>query len=428
MTSSHISRIFLAATLIAFSRFAPACPSGHPEACPDDNCAPIPKDNLHSTQEENWQKYANNPVFLGVEGEWDAGPTCFVVRHFPWGYMMIYSAGGNFGSGFGLATSEDGITWERHPNNPIMVPDSGVVVWGPELLHDGERYHLWYVSSGMDQSGISHATSDDAVHWTQSENNPVIDHGGCHAVIWDGEQYRIFIQHASGRQHGFELQVSADGESWETRGFTFRSGSVGNWDEITAAPSVAYYENQLHLWYTGADTVGNRRGEIAIGHAASDNWGDSFKIPEVRTDLRALRPTEQWEGRGLYSSGIDFDGDSVKVWYAATGANGGFGFASRAVNAVAPRTDDRAVERALWSISPNPAAGGAVKINYLGRLSAPAIVRLYDAGGRMAYQKVFGANEPMRVDPAALGLPVGEYIVQIVVGSKVVHQRLAVVK
>ena len=182
------------------------CPSGkilNPEGF-------APGDQSPRTCEDGWVKYEGNPVFnKGTAGEWDeGGVTCFVVRHFPWGYMMWYSCAAAFDNGFGLATSDDGVNWSRNPNNPVMVPDSGVAVWGPEVLHDGERYRMWYVCNTTGASGIYYAWSDDGVSWTQSEHNPVIDHGGCDAVIWDGRQYRMFLQHSTRGQHGFELLVS----------------------------------------------------------------------------------------------------------------------------------------------------------------------------------------------------------------------------
>ncbi|MFH0766042.1 MAG: T9SS type A sorting domain-containing protein [Calditrichota bacterium] len=406
-----------------------ACPLGKPDCgeAKTDVWQPDP-DAVRQMAEEGWVKYEGNPVFLsGEEGQWDAeGVTCFLARHFPWGYMLWYSAGGVW-SGFGLAQSEDGIHWTRHEANPVMVPDSGVTVWGPEVIHDGERYHMWFVSRGMGMDGISHCTSPDGVNWVQSENNPVLDHGGCNAVIWDGERYRMFLQHSSGRQHGFELLLSDDGENWESRGFTFLSGSVGSWDEITAAPAAAYYEGQLHFWYTGADTVGNRRGEIAIGHAVSDDWGERFTLYRDRTQYRILRPTEVWEGRGLYSSGVDYDGENIYIWYAATGPNGGFGYAARPVeNKVHPTIEvDKALN--LWSVSPNPAAG-SVRLNYLGQLDAPVSVRLFDLSGRQLNEQAFAANQPIRLDPGRLGLPAGQYLISINAGGKELFKRLAVVR
>ncbi len=413
-----------------------SCPNGQVGDPNDDRFVPS-KEAIQELANNDWVKYEGNPVFLKGEGEdWDAaGITCFVVRHFPHAYMMWYSVSAEWFRGFGLAQSRDGISWVRHGEGGVMVPDSSVTVWGPEVLYDGELYRMWYVSRGLDgaMDGISYCTSRDGVEWTQCENNPVIDHGGCTAVIWDEEheQFRMFLQGSTqlGREtrSSFELLTSPDGESWESQGHPFITGPVGSWDEITAAPSIAKYENQLHLWYTGADTTGNRRGEIAIGHVVSDDWGDSFENDNRdRTVYRELRPTEEWEGRGLYSSGVDYDGENVYIWYAATGPDGGFGYASRAVNSVRQRTEIRNTMN-LWTVSPNPSAG-AVKINYLGTMDAAVTVTLFDLKGRKLFDRKFAANQPIRLNPGELNLPMGQYLLGVNAAGKQIHKQMVLVK
>lgn len=371
--------------------------------------------------DDEWDRYDGNPVFVkGNRRQWDAaGITCFVVKHFPWSYMMWYTTE----SKFGLATSRDGIDWVRR-DSPVFVPDSGVTIWGPEVLHDGDIYHMWYVSRGPDMDGICHATSEDGVEWTKSGNNPVVSSGGCHAVIWDGEQYRMFIQ-----AQGFRLAYSDDGDEWtdwDDQEVVFESGRRGDWDEIMAAPSVAYYEDQLHLWYTGADTIGNARGEIAIGHSTSDDWGETWNVPDDRDDMREIRPIEEWT-RNIYSSGIDYDGENVYVWYAGTGGTGGFGYAWRPVNAVAPETELKTTMPSLWTVSPNPTSG-QVRINYLGTLDFPVTVNLIDLNGRKVFNQSFSAYQPIRIDPGNHALPIGQYTLHISSDKKDVFKNLVLVK
>ncbi len=424
--SAKILHFNLRAILAVMVSCGICCPKGK-GSCKTSEESFVPSEEAkRELDEDGWVKYRGNPVFLKGEGRvWDMfGVTCFLVRHFPWGYMMYYSVSGQW-TGFGLAESEDGITWTRHENNPVMVPDDSVTVWGPEVLHDGEVYHMWYVSRGPGMNGISHCTSEDGAQWTQSENNPVIDHGGCNSVIWDGERYRMHLQ----VNEGFELLFSDDGEEWELQGRAFNSGTVGNWDEITAAPSTAYYEGQFHLWYTGADTVGNQRGEIAIGHVVSDDWGESFEINEEnREEHRVLRPTEVWEGRGLYSSGIDFDGENIYVWYAATGPDGGFGYATRPVeNSVESRAVADQDELSMWTVSPNPTTG-PVCINYLGTMDVAVSVWVYDLLGREVINREFGPNQPVVLNPSMLNLSAGQYFIKINARGKEINKRMVLVK
>ena len=410
-----------------------SCPEGKLTTDCDVEFVP-PKEAINQLAENGWEKYEGNPVFTKSVASWDsAGVTCFVVRHFPWAYMMYYTgSGAGHHTGYGLATSEDGIHWERYGDGPVIEPDSGYALWGPEVIHNGEQYMMWYVARAPGEnegSQIYHCTSEDGIDWVHSENNPVIDHGGCNAVIWDTEheQYRMFLQSQTrvGRESrsAFQLLTSDDGEAWEAQGFPFLAGTVGSWDEITAAPSIAYYENQLHLWYTGADTQGNRRGEIAIGHVVSDDWGESFLINDQRRAIhRELRPTVEWEGRGIYSSGVDYDGENIYIWYAAQG----FGYASRPVNTVRSMTEIRSGVN-LWSVSPNPASG-PVKINYLGTMDAPVTVSLFDLNGRRLIRREFSPNQPIRFDPAMLGLPIGQYLLKIDARGNEIHKRMVVLR
>ena len=49
----------------------------------------------------------------------------------------------------GIARSKDGILgWERHPQNPIIAPDSSgwdaEACYKPYAIYDGEKWLLWY--------------------------------------------------------------------------------------------------------------------------------------------------------------------------------------------------------------------------------------------------------------------------------------------
>ena len=224
---------------------------------------------------------------------------------------------------------------------------------------------------------------------------------------------------------GFTMETSDDGENWEDHGTVFEQGGENDFDEVIAGPSVAYFEDQLHLFYSAADTVGNQRGEIAAGHATSDDWGESWNMHEDRSEHRILRPTEEWEGYGVYSAGVDFDGEDIFIWYASAGGNG-FGFAKRPVNSVRPRSEIRNTLN-LWTVSPNP-TDGPVKINYLGTMDAAVTVGLYDLSGRRLLFREFAANQPIRIDPSSANLPVGQYLLRINARGKQIHKQMVVVK
>jgi predicted GH43/DUF377 family glycosyl hydrolase len=79
----------------------------------------------------------------------------------------------------GLATSQDGIHWERFSDQPVLVPDAPweqSAVMCPHVLWDEGLglYRLWYSGGEIyEPDAIGYATSPDGVHWTKHPGNPV---------------------------------------------------------------------------------------------------------------------------------------------------------------------------------------------------------------------------------------------------------------
>lgn len=163
-----------------------------------------------STDGINWTKHMSNPVLrVGSEGSWDAKWVGSSTVLFDGTIYKMWYEGVNAQHDFriGYATSTDGITWTKHPNNPIFsvgqpgnFDDTWVHV--PHVIFDGAMYHMWY--SGFDGSidRIGCATSPDGINWTKHPNNPVLDKGsagsweasevGIPRVIFDGTNYKMW--------------------------------------------------------------------------------------------------------------------------------------------------------------------------------------------------------------------------------------------
>jgi predicted GH43/DUF377 family glycosyl hydrolase len=130
----------------------------------------------------NWTKYAGNPVLTpGPAGAWDADTVCEPrVIHTGNQYVMFYTHCAA-SHGIGLATSNDGKTWTKYAGNPVLTVgpsgawDSLQVSWG-EVYYDGQRFLMWYPGHDNSANGFSLgvATSTDGKSWTRSPNNPVM--------------------------------------------------------------------------------------------------------------------------------------------------------------------------------------------------------------------------------------------------------------
>jgi len=140
-----------------------------------------------------WTKYSGNPIFTPASaGSWDDG---FVYR------PMVFSTGSSYtmyyvgtskanasASGFGIATSSDGIHWTR----------SGVMALPPQSNWDAYRqritsilkveggYLMAYSGWGTGATApakIGLATSTDGLTWTPYPDNPVI--AGIASSTWE---------------------------------------------------------------------------------------------------------------------------------------------------------------------------------------------------------------------------------------------------
>ena len=118
---------------------------------------------LGPNKASGWEDDVNRPVVLKEGGK----------------YRMWYTGQAKGKSWIGYATSEDGKTWERASDKPVLSPEQPwekVAVMCPHVLFDEKQklYRMWY--SGGEQyepNAIGYATSEDGLKWTKHEKNPV---------------------------------------------------------------------------------------------------------------------------------------------------------------------------------------------------------------------------------------------------------------
>lgn len=272
-----------------------------------DYLAPNPKTAVlyaESADGLSWTVQDTPAMTAGADpGDWDFDrmETPSVVKvpsNPPERRYVMYYTGGNFEAvaspfpGYpwyqiGVAFSADGRSFERLPASESPYAGSptpfekidGLVWYGSDAfpnmanLHDGlvadpevvivdGVWHLFASSFAVDQDyspiafGISHATSNDGIHWVSGPDNPVMG-GQQPSVIWDGSRFEVFYNGESDAEkaklpsafnvighisHGY----STDGTAGETF-ITSDPSHVFSWDE-----SFSY---ERYAWLTGADVV-----------------------------------------------------------------------------------------------------------------------------------------------------------------------------
>lgn len=325
---------------------------------------------------EHWYPYVKNPVLRPSES------TAFdhawiysadVIRSGST-YMMYYCAinegGGNIA--IGLATSSDGITWQKYSGNPILEHGSpgsweAEFVDYPRVLFDGETYHMWYTGNNGSVNQVGYASSEDGFNWTKYAGNPVLSPSA--SGRWDGESvavtgvtrhdsllYMVFmgseVLPADWTRYG--LAVSTDGITW-TREVTnplLGIGSQGQWDDRQLGGGcLRFVDGKFALWYSassydtpaweiglatsipGPASVGLRPGAIPEGFALGQSYPNPFN-PRVTVEFSVPREefvtitvfdglgrevatlVEERTGPGRYS--VAWDATNVasgKYWY-----------------------------------------------------------------------------------------------------------------
>src|SRR5262249_9797399 len=102
------------------------------------------------------------------------------------------------------ATSTDGLSWTRHPDNPIFRADSARQwerhkVTACQVVRHGDWYEMFYIGfRDVDHAQIGLARSRDGISgWKRHPANPIIRPG---AGKWDADAtYKPFALHLDGR-------------------------------------------------------------------------------------------------------------------------------------------------------------------------------------------------------------------------------------
>jgi hypothetical protein len=194
------------------------------------------------------------PVLVPSEGSdgFDLGSIA-VVRatdtFFMWYSLWPDEFGGRSTSELFLATSQDGMQWTDHGR--VLKTTEPVLAVQPSALHDGEKFHLWFVDdpkvsagrtselTNTDDAGpfLRHLTSVDGRAWNEvaSFGLAAVESRATHvSVLRQGEgAYRGFSYERSATRAGdivmrVGLLTSTDGNSWHIESSRrITTGSLG---------------------------------------------------------------------------------------------------------------------------------------------------------------------------------------------------------
>jgi len=230
---------------------------------------------LCPNDDTDWENNINRPSIIKRNNE----------------YLMWYTGQTNDHSWIGFAISNDGISWKRISNKPVLSPESSwenVAVMCPHVVWDEDMlvYRMWY--SGGEQNepnAIGYAISVDGLKWEKLPDNPILSADpkseweqhkvtACQIIKHDGWYLMFYIGFRDEEHAQIGLARSRDGiTNWQKHQQNpIITPTENQWDsDATYKPFAIWYDNKWLLWYNG------RRGDVEqIGVAIHEYYDLGF--------------------------------------------------------------------------------------------------------------------------------------------------------
>ena len=187
-----------------------------------------------STDGKQWVRAGDTPA-LSADQPWEK--VAVMCPHVLWNeavgqFRMWYSGGEQYEpDAIGVATSVDGKTWVKSPDNPVFGsrPDLAwehYKVTGGQVIRHGGWYYMFYIGfRDVDHAQIGVARSADGLTaWERHPSNPIIspgkdqwDHDACYKpfALFEGNEWRLWY---NGRR-GDDEQIGLATHHGEDLGF-----------------------------------------------------------------------------------------------------------------------------------------------------------------------------------------------------------------
>ncbi len=125
-----------------------------------------------STDGINWTKNSNPVLYSGSGWEYQITAASIIKKGNQ--YFLYYNGrNSNYTEKVGLAISNDGINFTKYSGNPILINDKpweGSGVMCPSIYQENNIYKMVYMSA--QGTGFGFATSTDGINWIKDPQNP----------------------------------------------------------------------------------------------------------------------------------------------------------------------------------------------------------------------------------------------------------------
>ena len=254
--------------------------------------------------------------------------------------------------GVAVASVSDLTTWTRtEPLFDVGAAGSFDAQWCvlPHVVRThNDRWHLYYTGNAGRGSGLSAfpgmglATSDDGITWTRYGDQPVLARSGEHgdpdaigvaggSVLQvpqaDGPPQWWFYytgcptvgsSHALHQQKTICMAVSDDGIHWTKQGAVMLRDPDRDYEDIGVAGPVVHLESDgmFRMWYSA---IGTQHGFYSICYAESDDGIHWRRGAQSEANLQLSPTGAGWEKQMVEYPAIIREGDHLRMFYCGNG-------------------------------------------------------------------------------------------------------------
>lgn len=275
-------------------------------------------------------------------------------------------------------------------SNPILTPlDSGEnAVGNPVVIFDGSKYRMYFQSLGNNaRAAVGYAESQDGLSWTRPFNSPVLlpglpgtwdsQHVTAGAVIKEGNVWYMYYAGFSDQYGNWHigLATSTDGISWTKNPQPVLLAGSG-WEYQLIPTSVIKRNGMFLLYYTGRNYPQYKTGVATSLNGI--NWSRNNLNPVVFA-------TFPWEGTKVSAASVIADGDSLLMVYSTTqGDKHYFGLAT-------------SIDGLNWYKKPNPVFSNMSTVNGWARASIDYTKMIKVGNQLRVYYGGYSANQTTRI-------------------------------
>lgn len=289
---------------------------------------------------QTWQRDVHGPILsLGKSGEFDDthifAPTVAIDQG---RFLLWYCGSQGFAHDLskqrtadervfklGLATSDDGKRFEKHPGGAVFSLDEDklsiltpTVLRNPDgtVLREDGKLRMWFSSAkfgGGRVQSIQESSSTDGVHWSPA--SPVLlERAYAPTVIKTQRGYEMWYTEPGKYPWLVRQALSDDGRTWSVREKPVLE-ITQDWEHyVLIYPAVMKIDDVYLMWY--ASYLQPDRETTGIGFAVSldgVNWHKHPQNPVLRPD-----PERPWESNYVSSQSVMRLADgSFRMWYAS---------------------------------------------------------------------------------------------------------------